>query len=54
MARAAGHEISGLLWNPKNRHRVQNSPPLALLLSHMKPLHGLHSYLSGIYFNIII
>jgi hypothetical protein len=50
---AAPQEIPSILWNPKVQYRVQKSPPLVPILSHIDPIHSIPSYLSKIHFNIV-
>jgi hypothetical protein len=50
---AATQELPSILWNPKFHYRVHKSPPLAPILSQIKSIHTIPSYLSKIYFNIV-
>lgn len=43
-----------IIWSPKVHYRVHMSPPLACTLSQMTQVHNNPSYLSKIYFNIIL
>jgi hypothetical protein len=46
-------EISRLLWNPKDRYGVHNSPPLVPTLIQMHPIHNFPPYFPNIDINII-
>jgi hypothetical protein len=50
---AATEEISSILWNPKVYYRVQKSPKLVPILSHINLIHTIPSYISKIHFNIV-
>jgi len=47
-------EISCLLFKQKFRKRVQNSPPLDLILSQISPVLTISSYILKAHFNIIL
>jgi hypothetical protein len=46
-------ELPCILWNPKVHYRVHNSPPAVPILSQIKSIHTIPSYLSKIHFNIV-
>jgi hypothetical protein len=50
---AATKEFPSILWNPKVQYRVQKSPPLDPILSHIDPVHITPFYFSKIHFNIV-
>jgi hypothetical protein len=51
---SASQEIPHLSKNPNVHYRVQNSPPLVLILSHMNPVHTFLPYFPNIHYNIIL
>jgi len=51
---SASEETPYLLWNQKVHYRVNNSPPLAHILSQTNPVHKIPPYFPKIYSNIII
>jgi hypothetical protein len=50
---AATHKLPSILWSLKVHYRVNKSPPLVPILSHIDPVHTIPSYLSKICFNIV-
>jgi hypothetical protein len=44
----ATQELPCILWNPKVRYRVHQSPPLVPILSHISPINTIPSYLRSI------
>jgi hypothetical protein len=53
-SRAAAQEFPNILYNLKVQYRVHRSPPMVPTLSQINPVHTPPSYLSNIYFNIIL
>jgi hypothetical protein len=49
LSHAAFQELPNILLKPKDHE----SPPMAPILSQMKPVHTIPSYLSTVHFNII-
>jgi hypothetical protein len=52
--RSTSEEISFLLWSPKERHQVHNSPPLDPILSQLNPVRLIYSYLPKVHLNVIL
>jgi hypothetical protein len=48
----ANQQIHRLLWNPKIRYRIHNSPPLVPVLSQMHSVYIFPQYFSKIHSNI--
>jgi hypothetical protein len=46
-------QIPRLLWNPKVRYHIHNSPPLVPIMSQMHPVHTFPTYFPKICSNII-
>jgi hypothetical protein len=51
---AATQELPSISWNPKVQHRIHKNPPLVPILRHINPIHTNPSYLSKIYFDIVL
>jgi hypothetical protein len=51
---STSHEIRHILWSKNVHYRVNNSPPLVSILSHINPVHSHSYYLFNILLNMIL
>jgi hypothetical protein len=50
----ASYKFICILWSPKVKYRLHNSPSFFLILNHTNSVHVLPSYTFNIHFNIIL